>query len=104
MPTIVRFEVTEVWQTSRELTRLVHKLTRQREFARDFGLCDRMRRASVSIMSYIAEGFESRTQNFLTGYVGHAKVSAGGLTAQTYVAREINYSAKQMKAIREEGI
>ena len=61
MPTIIKFEEIEAWQTARELTRVVYELTRKVEFARDVGLCDQMRRASVSIMSNIAEGFESRT-------------------------------------------
>jgi hypothetical protein len=42
MPTIVRFEDIETWQTARELTRLVYDLTREGEFARDFGLSNRM--------------------------------------------------------------
>jgi len=66
MSTIVRFEDINAWQTARELTSLVYDLTRHGEFARDYGLCDQMRRASVSIMSNIAEGFESRTQLLFT--------------------------------------
>lgn len=91
MPTIVRFEDIEAWQTARELTRMVYDLTRNGEFARDFGLCDQMRRASVSIMSNIAEGFESRTQQLLREYLGRTKASAGELRAQVYVAKDIGY-------------
>ena len=91
MPTIKRFEDIEAWQTARELTRLVYDVTRRGEFARDFGLCDQMRRASVSIMSNIAEGFESRTQVLFKEYLGRAKASAGELRAQVYVAKDINY-------------
>ncbi len=91
MATIVRFEDIEAWQTARELTRQVYDLTRHVEFARDFGLCDQMRRASVSIMSNIAEGFESRTQQLFNDYLGRAKASAGELRAQVYVAKDIGY-------------
>lgn len=91
MPTIVKFEDIEAWQTARKLTGLVYDLTRRGEFARDFGLCDQTRRASVSIMSNIAEGFESRTQSLFNEYLGRAKASAGELRAQVYVAQEINY-------------
>lgn len=38
MPTIVKFEDIETWQTARELTRKVYNVTRDGEFARDFGL------------------------------------------------------------------
>lgn len=91
MTTIVRFEDIEAWQTARELTRQVYDMTRQGEFARDFGLRDQMRRASVSIMSNIAEGFESRTQSLFIDYLGRAKASAGELRAQVYVAKDIKY-------------
>lgn len=91
MPTIIRFEDIEAWQTARELTRSVYELTRNGQFASDFGLSNQMRRASVSIMSNIAEGFESRTQVMFTEYLGRAKASAGELRAQAYVASDIGY-------------
>jgi hypothetical protein len=62
MATIQRFEDLDVWQTARTLTNEIHALTQQDEFARDFGLRDQIQRAAVSVMSNIAEGFESRTQ------------------------------------------
>lgn len=91
MATIMRFEDIEAWQTARELTGLVYELTRKGEFARDFGLSNQMQRSSVSIMSNIAEGFESRTQSLFNDYLGRAKASAGELRAQVYIAKDINY-------------
>jgi four helix bundle protein len=91
MTAIVRFEDIEAWQTARELTRLVYEQTRDGQFARDFGLRDQMRRAAVSIMSNIAEGFESRTDVLFKEYLGRAKGSAGELRAQAYIARDIGY-------------
>ena len=91
MTAIVRFEEIEAWQTARELTQRVYTLTGEGQFARDFGLRDQMRRASVSIMSNIAEGFESRTNILFKDYLGHAKASAGELRAQIYVAKDIGY-------------
>lgn len=81
----------EVWQTSRDLTRLIYDTTRSEVFSRDFGLSNQMRRASVSIMSNIAEGFESRTNILFKEYLGRAKASAGELRAQVYVAKDIGY-------------
>jgi len=52
------FEDIEAWQKARELTRAIYALSNDGPFARDFGLRDQVRRASVSIMSNIAEGFE----------------------------------------------
>jgi len=65
--TIIRFEDIEAWQTARELTRLIYKLSGQGTSAKDFGLRDQIRRAAVSVMSNIAEGFESQSQaQFIT--------------------------------------
>jgi four helix bundle protein len=95
MPTIVRFEDIEAWQAARELTRLVYEKTGHGEFARDYGLGNQMRRASVSIMLNIAEGFESRTQVLFIDYLGRAKASAGELRAQIYVALDCAYITQQ---------
>jgi four helix bundle protein len=91
MSTIKRFEEIEAWKTARELARLVYAMSNQGEFSRDFGLRDQMRRASVSILSNIAEGFESRTQALFIDFLGRAKGSAGELRAQIYVALDIGY-------------
>jgi len=91
MPTITRFEDIEAWQTARALTKLVYSITEEGKFARDFGLKDQIRRASVSVMSDIAEGFESKTQPMFIRYLGIAKASAGEVRAQLYVAKDVNY-------------
>ena len=95
MPTITRFEEIEAWQTARELTRLIYMLTDDGKFARDFGLKDQIRRASVSIMSNIAEGFESQTQAQFIRYLGIAKASAGEVRSQLYVTRDLEYITQE---------
>jgi len=91
MPTITRFEDIQAWKTARQLTRRIYDVSNQGAFARDFGLRDQMRRASVSILSNIAEGFESRTRPLFIDYLGRAKASAGELRAQLYVAQDVGY-------------
>jgi four helix bundle protein len=91
MTTATRFEELDVWQNAKELTNLIYRLSASGSFARDFGLRDQMRRAAVSIMSNIAEGFESQTQAMFMQYLAHAKGSAGELRAQLYVALEQEY-------------
>ena len=94
MATAKRFEDLEVWQKAKELTNLIYRLSSAGAFSRDLGLRDQMRRASVSIMSNIAEGFESQTQALFIQYLGHAKGSAGELRAQLYIALEQGYVTK----------
>ena len=55
---IKTFEDLIAWQKARELTKAVYRMTAAKEFNRDFSLKDQMRRASVSVMSNIAEGFD----------------------------------------------
>lgn len=91
MARINRFEEIEAWQTGRILTRRIYEITNEGAFARDFGLRDQMRRAAVSVMSNIAEGFESRTHKLFVEFLGRAKASSGELRAQTYVALDAGY-------------
>ena len=95
MPTITRFEEIEAWQTARELTKLIYSLTEQGAFVRDFGLKDQIRRASVSVMSNIAEGFESQTQLQFIRYLGTAKASAGEVRSQLYVSHDLGYITQE---------
>ena len=91
MSTIERFEELDVWQTARTLTNHVYEHTQQDPFAKDFGIRDQIQRASVSVMSNIAEGFESRTQNIFVDHLGRARGSAAEVRAQLYVAYDQGY-------------
>jgi four helix bundle protein len=95
MGTIRRFEDVRAWQTARELTRQVYAVSNKGAFGRDFGLRDQMRRAAVSIMSNVAEGFESDTQRQFIKFLGHAKASAGEVRAQLYVALDAGYVTEE---------
>lgn len=91
MATIARFEEIEAWQRSRQLTRSIYALTSRGAFARDFALRDQIRRASVSIMSNIAEGFERGGTAEFIQFLSHAKGSCGEVRAQLYVALDQAY-------------
>lgn len=93
MATIQRFEELDVWQSARTLTNRVYEHTREAPFASDFGLRDQIQRAAVSVMSNIAEGFESRTQRIFADHLGRARGSAGEVRAQLYVAYDQDYLA-----------
>jgi four helix bundle protein len=95
MAGIARFEEIEAWKTARQLTALIYRLSEQGAFAKDYGLKDQIRRASVSIMSNIAEGFESRTDIQFINYLGHAKASAGEVRSQLYVALDLKYISQE---------
>ena len=76
------------WQKARELTREVYKAFRD---CRDYGFRDQIQRAAVSVMSNVAEGFESGTRQEFLNYLYIAKGSAGEVRAQIYAAHDIGY-------------
>jgi len=98
-----RIEDLEVWQKARELTRPIYQSTRSGEFAQDFGLRDQIRRASVSVMSNIAEGFERGGNAEFIHFLTMAKGSAGEVESQLFVALDQHYlSEEEISRIRRE--
>ncbi|QQS45679.1 MAG: four helix bundle protein [Acidobacteriota bacterium] len=86
-----RFEDLIAWQRARRLTSDIYRISRDADFARDFGLRDQIRRAGVSVMSNIAEGFERNRQGEFHQFLSIAKASCGELRAQLYVAFDVGY-------------
>ena len=88
MVTVQRFEDLMMFQRARELTREVYKSLKD---VKDHGFRDQIHRASVSVLSNIAEGFESGTKQEFLNYLYIAKASAGEVRAQTYVGYDVGY-------------
>jgi four helix bundle protein len=95
MATIRRFEDIEAWQKARELTAAVYRSSARAPFGRDFGLRDQMRRAAISIMWNIAEGFERGGSAEFVQFLAVAKGSTGEVQAQLYVALDEEYLSRQ---------
>lgn len=95
MSRIERFEDVVAWQKARVLTREIYNVTRQSDFARDFGLSSQIQRASVSIMSNIAEGFERSGLGERVQFVSVAKASCAEVRSQLYVELDIRYVSQQ---------
>lgn len=91
MATFKKFEEIEAWQKARELTKRIYKISRATSFARDFGLKDQIRRASVSIMSNIAEGYDRSGTGEFIQFLATAKGSAAEVKCQLYVALDQSY-------------
>jgi four helix bundle protein len=88
---IERFEKINAWQEARKLTNMVYEVTKHKNFAKDFGLRDQIRGAAVSIMSNIAEGYESQSKDDFVRFLYYAKRSAGEVRSQLYVAWDQKY-------------
>jgi four helix bundle protein len=88
---IKNFEDLEIWKDARLLTKAVYQLTRDVKFAKDFALRDQIRRAAVSVMSNIAEGFERGGNQEFIQFLYVAKASCGEVCSQLYVALDQSY-------------
>ncbi|MCH8157383.1 MAG: four helix bundle protein [Nitrospinae bacterium] len=91
MSSIERFEDIEAWRKARELNRLIYKVTSEGKFAKDFALRDQMRRASISIMSNIAEGFDRGGNKEFRQFLSIAKGSASEIKSQLYAALDAGF-------------
>ncbi|HEY6803985.1 MAG TPA: four helix bundle protein [Pyrinomonadaceae bacterium] len=91
MARVKKFEEIQSWEKARRLAKEVYTVTITGAFAKDFGLRDQIRRAAVSILSNIAEGFERGGDKEFIQFLSIAKGSAGELRAQLYVALDQNY-------------
>lgn len=85
------FEDLNVYKQARALTNEIYGITRQGNFSKDYGLVDQIRRASVSIMSNIAEGFERGTNTEFSQFLFIAKGSCGEVRAQLSIALDQKY-------------
>jgi four helix bundle protein len=89
--TFQSFTEIEAWQKARELAREIYRISSQGPFSRDFGLRDQIRRAVVSALSNIAEGFERNGTAEFVQFLAVAKGSVGEVIAQLYVASDQGY-------------
>jgi four helix bundle protein len=95
---IKKFEELESWKKARQLTNTVYEATGTGMFRQDFALKDQIRRASISILSNIAEGFERGGDREFLQFLAVAKGSCGEVRAQLYIAADQGYLAQDLFA------
>jgi len=88
---IERFENIDCWKEARKLVNAVYSLTKKEPFSKDWGLKDQIQRAAISIMSNIAEGFESQGNKEFIQFLFYAKRSSGEVRSQLYAAHDLGY-------------
>jgi four helix bundle protein len=91
MAKIERFEDIQVWQKARKLVNEIYVVTNEGRFVKDFGLKDQVRRAAVSIMLNIAEGFARKTNREFSQFLVIAHGSAAEVQSALYIAHDQNY-------------
>lgn len=88
MATFKRFEDIEAWQGAREIAGRIYTLSKPGSFARDFMLRDQVRRAAVSVMAIIAEGFGRGGNREFLLFLGHARGSLAEVKSHLYIAAD----------------
>ncbi len=90
MATVQRFEDLLCWQKCRQLANFVFDITDQPQF-RDFDRKRQIRRAAISALSNIAEGFDRGTQAEFVDALYIAKGEVGEVRSQLYIASDRRY-------------
>jgi four helix bundle protein len=88
------FEDLRTWQGGIDLVKEIYSITKTGEISKDFGLRDQIRRASVSIPTNIAEGFERNSTKEYLYFLNIAKGSSGEVRSLLRVSFEVGYLNK----------
>jgi len=91
MVAITKFEDLIAWQEARTLVKMVHTLTSDGAFAKDYGLKDQIQRAAVSAMTNIAEGFDNESTAESARFLEMARRSAVEVQSLLYAALDASY-------------
>ena len=91
MSDIKRFEDLDAWKLGRTLTNRVYAITKDAPAARDYGFTDQLRRAAVSVMSNVAEGFDRGSNKDFAKFLFIARGSAAEVRSLLYVALDQSY-------------
>ncbi len=105
MATVRQFEDLSVWQYARRLVNAVYSASKVRVFERDYALREQIRRAAISTMSNIAEGFERGTRKEFVQFLNIAKGSNAEVRSQLNVALDQKYiNEAEFASLRESAL
>jgi four helix bundle protein len=94
MAKVNSFEELSIWKESRNFNQKLYRVSNNEQFDRDYDLKRQIRRASISISSNIAEGFERNTDKEFIQFLYYAKGSAGEVRSQLFLSLDLNYINK----------
>ena len=95
MSKVTRFEDLRCWMAARELVRLVYSLSESGKLSKDFGTKDQIKRAALSVMNNIAEGFGRYSNKEFIRYLEISQSSATEVLSITYVLEDLDLIPKE---------
>jgi len=91
MAKINRFEDLICWQKARIIMKDIYSITKKGDFAKDYTLKDQIRRAGISVMLNIAEGFCRKSHKEFKQFLFYSHGSVGEIQSALYVAFDQEY-------------
>ena len=91
MSKVDKFENLFIGQKTFKLSREIYKITKNESFSRDWGLQNQIRRAAVSVMSNIAEGFERYRNQDFAHFLAITRGSCIKVKSQLYLKKSLEY-------------
>jgi len=91
LPTIKSFEELPVWKDARKFANKIYNLTKKFPKEENYGLTSQITRATVSIGSNIAEGFDRYSKKDFIRFLIIARGSISEIQNNLYIALDLKY-------------
>jgi four helix bundle protein len=92
---IKKFEEIKAWQKARELTNRIYEISSNNEFSNDFTLKGQIRKASISIMLNISEGYARKSHREFKKFLNYAHGSCAEVQSAIYIALDQKYITQE---------
>ncbi|MBX2966504.1 MAG: four helix bundle protein [Cyclobacteriaceae bacterium] len=102
MTKVTHFEDLRCWQLARELVRLVFKACEEGKLTKDFETKAQIKKAAVSVMNNIAEGFGRFSNKEFIRFLDFSQSSCIEVKSMTYILEDMDYLSKdKINVIRD---
>ncbi len=96
MPKVERFEDLKCWQAARALVKFAYELSESEpKLKKDWDTKSQFRRAALSSMNNIAEGFGRGTRKEFVRFLDISQSSAREVKSMAYVFEDLNYTTSE---------
>ena len=95
MAKVDKFEDLKCWQAARELVNAVFEAGEKGKLRRDFDTKSQIKRAALSVMNNIAEGFTRFSKKEFMRFLDIAQSSGGEVKSMIYILDDQNYIPKE---------
>jgi len=99
MAKVERFEELQCWQEARVLVKMIYSICANGKISKDFGFQDQIKRASISVMNNIAEGFSRYSRKEFIRYLNISQSSASEVKSMLYVMEDLKYETQDQLQI-----